>query len=133
MNESTFDNTANETSLDSSIEINVTYAVVIPVACILTIVGNLGTIYAFRKLPELWDKPSDMLILSLSCADLMTGLIVLPLFTPMLATPGYWPFGETTCRVLASCSEVLSISSVYTSHLYQYCFRLAMVYDMGCN
>ena len=86
-------NTSNETSWDNKVEINVAYAVVIPTVCILTIIGNLGTIYAFWKLPELLEKPSEMLILSLSCADLLNGLIVMPSFAPVWITPGYWPFG----------------------------------------
>ena len=57
LNESFFDYTANETSLDNKVEIKVeikiAYLIVIPIVCILTIIGNLGTIYAFVKLPEL--------------------------------------------------------------------------------
>ena len=117
MNESTFNNTANETSfsLDSSFEINVTYAVAISIVCILTIVGNLGTINAFRKLPELLDKPSEMLILSLSCSDLVIGLICIPFVaTPLWFTTGTWPFGETACRAITFCADVFCISSLYT-------------------
>ena len=101
----------NETSKDSKIEVNWAYAVAIPMVCILTVIGNLGTMNAFRKLPELWEKPCEMLILSLSCADLMTGLLVLPP-APQWITPGYWPFGEIHCRIIIACSNISSMASI---------------------
>ena len=99
MNESSFDSTANDTSSDSKVEVNVAFAVAIPIICILTVIGNLGTINAFRKIPELWEKPSELLILSLSCSDLMVGLTAVPTFAPQWITPGYFPFGENYCRI----------------------------------
>ena len=108
------DYTSNETSWDNELEINVAYAVVIPTVCILTIIGNLGTLYAFWKLPELLEKPSEMLILSLSCADLLNGLIVFPSFAPVWITPGYWPFGEIYCRFIVFCGATVIVAGLYT-------------------
>ena len=113
LNESNLDSTANETSFDSKVEVNLAYAVAIPIVCILTVIGNLGTINAFRKLPELWDKPSEMLILSLACADLMTGMIVLPSFAPLWITPGYFPFGENFCRFAVFCGDLSIVAGLY--------------------
>ena len=52
---------------------NLFFAIFIPILCFLITIGNLGTIIAFWKLPSLRDKPSELLILSLSCADFITG------------------------------------------------------------
>ena len=113
LNESSFDSTVNETSPDSKVEVNVAYAVAVPIVSILTVIGNLGTINAFRKLPELWEKPSEMLILSLSCADLITGLIVLPSRAPTWITPGYWPYGENFCRFTVFCETITVIAGLH--------------------
>ena len=55
------------------IQINIAYAIVVPIIIVIGTVFNLTTILAFWKMPGLRDKPSDLLILNLSVVDLITG------------------------------------------------------------
>ncbi len=80
---------------------NITFAIVIPILCFSAIAGNLLIIICFWKLPSLREKPSDFLILNLSIVDLITGLVTIPLFSPLYIIRGYWPLGENGCRLLA--------------------------------
>ena len=80
--------------------------VIIPV----TIVGNLTTIMAFIKVRSLREKPSDLLILALSCADLGTGFALVMLF-PVTAI-GYWPWGEIGCQVYVWFANICVFSGV---------------------
>lgn len=86
--------------IDETIKINLFYAILVAVVCFLTVIGNSATIYAFWKVPGLREKPSEFLILNLSVADLMTGLLAIPLVSPMYITPGNWPLGESGCRFI---------------------------------
>ena len=78
--------------------------VIIPV----TIVGNLATIMAFIKVRSLREKPSDLLILALSCADLGTGFAML---FPVTAI-GYWPWGEIGCQIYVWFANICVFSGV---------------------
>ena len=86
-------------SNQTAVTVNVFYAIVIPLTSLVATTLNIATIYAFWKLPKLRHKPSEVLILNLSCADLLTGIIVLPLASPLYITPGAWPFGEVGCQM----------------------------------
>ena len=90
-------------------EINLFYLIFIPTICFLIILGNSATIVAFWKLPSLRNKPSDLLILHLSITDLITGLFVIPIFSPNYITPGHWPLGELGCRFIAGPPYNISI------------------------
>ena len=111
---SDMDYTTNETIWDDKIDISIPYAVAFPIVCILTVVGNLGTIYAFWKVPELWGKPSEMLILNLSFADLVIGTLYAPLYAPTYITPGHWPSGEITCRIAVFGAVFGSVAGNFT-------------------
>ena len=89
--------TGNQTDVD--VTVNVFYAIVIPLTSLVATGLNIATIYAFWRLPKLRHKPSEVLILNLSCADLLTGMLVLPLASPLYITPGAWPFGEVGCQI----------------------------------
>ena len=80
-------------------EVNIPYAVFLPVLVLITVMMNTGTIVAFWKLPRLYENPSELLILNLACSDLLTGLIVLPLASPLYITPNRWPTGEIGCAI----------------------------------
>ena len=96
----------NSTDNGSVQDVNIFYAIFIPIFCVVTSFANLATIIAFCKVPELWERPSEVLILSLSCADFGTGLLVLPLFSPMYITPGSYPFGENICALFVFLLDV---------------------------
>ena len=100
--------------IDDKVTLSLSYVhiVLLPVFSLLTILANLATVYAFIKDRSLREKPSDLLILSLSGSDLMMGLIVLPLASPNMMLNGYWPFGESICRVMNVVSAMSSESSL---------------------
>ena len=69
-------------------------------SCIITVlvlVGNITTVVAFWKVPLLREKPSNLLILNLTCADLGVG------FSLLMVTPGrfvgHWLWGKTGCQI----------------------------------
>ncbi|XP_072030461.1 neuropeptide Y receptor type 1-like [Amphiura filiformis] len=95
------------------LEVNIFYAVFIPVLILLTVTGNIAILVAFWKMPSLREKPSELLILNLSCVDLSTGLIVLPYWSPVYITPGTWPFGEVGCRILATFNNTTVHASLF--------------------
>ena len=64
---------------------------------LLTLAGNFATMAAFYKVRSLREKPGDLYILNLSCADFFTGVFFLPM-VPVHAT-GNWPWGKTMCQV----------------------------------
>ena len=84
---------------DVEININIGYAIFVPVLILVTTAMNIGTIAAFWKIPTLRDKPSELLILNLACSDLLTGLIVIPLASNLYITPNWWPAGEIGCAI----------------------------------
>lgn len=99
---------------DTPFEINILYAIFIPLLSFFTIVGNLLILLAFWKVPSLRDKPSELLILNLSCIDLITGSVVLPFWAPVYITPGYWPFGEIGCLLAVIPVNITIHASLYT-------------------
>ena len=80
-------------------EVNIPYAIFLSLLVIIAVIMNTGTIVAFWKLPTLYENPSELLILNLACSDLLTGLIVLPLASPLYITPNRWPTGEIGCAI----------------------------------
>ena len=110
--------TGNATTLaplvtgSGGIDVNLFYAVFHPFLALVTVIGNLLTIIAFWKEPRLRERPSDLLIPSLAWIDLGTGLIVLPLQSPLYIVPGNWPIGEIGCKVLVVTSNFCLISSL---------------------
>ena len=83
-----------------AVQVNVFYAIFIPTLIIVSTIMNLATIAAFWKLPSLREKPSELFLLNLSCADLLlTGMVLLPFGSFVTSTLGYWPTGENGCIV----------------------------------
>ena len=73
--------------VEVEVDLNIGYAIFVPVLILTTTAMNIGTIAAFWKIPTLRDKPSELLILNLACSDLLTGLIVIPLASNLYITP----------------------------------------------
>ncbi|XP_072028157.1 adenosine receptor A3-like [Amphiura filiformis] len=103
---------SNESLEDASdtISVNYFFAIFIPTLCFLICIGNLGTIVAFWKVPRLREKPGELLILSLSCADFITGFIIIPLASPLYIIPGY-------CLCMISIDRFLLVSKEYSRYL----------------
>ena len=89
---------ANSTDKDD-VEVDVFFAFLLPTLGLIAILLNSATILAFWRLARLREKPSELLILNLSFSDLLTGLAVIPLWSPVYITPAHWPLGENGCRV----------------------------------
>ena len=78
-----------------AVEPNANYTATMAILSLLTIFANLGTILAFWQDQTLRDKPSDLLILSLSFVDFLQGLIVMP----MIIVASYLVLGEVGCQM----------------------------------
>ena len=89
-------NNSTSTTTDD-VQINIFYAIFIPSLSFSTVLGNILIMVAFWKVPGLRDKPSELLILNLSCMDSLTGLQLL-YYSPLFIA-GHWPFGEFGCRI----------------------------------
>ncbi|XP_072039227.1 D(5)-like dopamine receptor [Amphiura filiformis] len=75
-----------------------------------TLLGNAGTIVAFYKVRGLREKPSDLFILSLSCADLLMGCVIT--FTVPTYALGYWAWGKTMCQLFATLANIAVIAGI---------------------
>ncbi|XP_022081354.1 muscarinic acetylcholine receptor DM1-like [Acanthaster planci] len=80
---------------------------------IITLAGNILTICAFVSNILLRQKPSNLLLLSLSCSDLVVGATGLPM-AAIHTGLGYWPLGKAGCITLAFCSVVGVSAGMYT-------------------
>ncbi|XP_072037142.1 beta-1 adrenergic receptor-like [Amphiura filiformis] len=83
--------------MDKGSNLLILYVVVVSIIAILTLIGNIATIVAFTKVSVLRQKPSNLLILNLSCADLGVGLIQI-YHLPLIAMKP-WPYGKYGCQL----------------------------------
>ncbi|XP_072016311.1 D(1A) dopamine receptor-like [Amphiura filiformis] len=90
---------STENATSDRLEVDIGFAIFLPIFILVTTVMNLGTIIAFWKMPSLREKPSELLILNLACSDIITGVFVLPLASPLYIIPNQWPFGEIGCAI----------------------------------
>ena len=90
-------NTSNSST--GSVTINIHFAVLVPLVSLLIMTSNMAIIIAFRKIPSLLERPSELLILNLAFADFLTGL-ALTLDSPSLIISGSWPFKAYGCRLV---------------------------------
>ncbi|XP_033646796.1 5-hydroxytryptamine receptor-like [Asterias rubens] len=88
-------------------------ATLLSLATIMTVFGNFGTLAAFVSDPSLHQKPSNLLLVSLSVADLLMGLIVLPLRVVETAL-GYWPLKEELCMVEVFFADIALTVAIFT-------------------
>ena len=91
-------------------DINLTFAVFLSSIIILIVLSNLATIIAFWKERTLREKPSDLMLLSLSVADLCDGFYI-TLLSPIFIM-GYWPLGELGCKLLVIGGDVFIFESL---------------------
>ena len=71
---------------------------------IFTVFGNLLVLYAIRTEKRL-RTVSNLFILSLAFADLVVGLVVMPLSAANIIT-GQWPFSFLICQIWLSIDYV---------------------------
>ena len=90
--------TTTENDIDGPLPLeSYLYGLFMSVLILLTVAGNFGTIMAFWKVRSLREKPSDLLILSLSIANLGVG-ISLVFLIPLIAF-GKWTWGKLICQL----------------------------------
>ena len=80
---------------------------------IVTTAGNVIVLLAILRAKHLMSTISKIFISSLACADLLTGVIVMPL-TVFLTISGIWNFGQIMCDIYNSISMVSAIASLET-------------------
>ncbi|XP_071792575.1 5-hydroxytryptamine receptor 4-like [Asterias amurensis] len=83
---------------------SVALASVLSLLSLVTITGNLLTITAFVTDASLRKKPSNLFILSLSCADLLVGFVI-PIGVGELICSS-WRFGEIGCQLDSFTSNI---------------------------
>ncbi|XP_072021286.1 5-hydroxytryptamine receptor 7-like [Amphiura filiformis] len=96
-----------------SFEVNIFYAILLPLLILVAVAMNLITIAAFWKMPILREEPSELLILNLACSDLLTGITVLPLVSPLYITPGNWPIGQFGCGTVVFFMNLSTSGSLF--------------------
>ncbi|PAA49272.1 hypothetical protein BOX15_Mlig006460g1 [Macrostomum lignano] len=75
-----------------------------------TFFGNVLVVMAVALVKKL-QNPSNLLIVSLACSDLLVGLLVLP-FAIIYQLMNYFPFPEEICNFWTSCDVLLCTSSI---------------------
>ena len=77
----------------------IVYAIITGIIIVLNLIANTATIIAFCKVPGLRMKPSDLLILNLSIADLGMGCLQAYFCLPQTQILRFWPFGKVGCQI----------------------------------
>jgi hypothetical protein len=87
-------------------------AVLFTCICLLTIFGNVLVVVAVCTKKYL-RNPTGYLIVSLACADLIVGLVVMPLNSLFEMTRHTWLLGLTVCDIFHAMDILASTSSIW--------------------
>ncbi|XP_072021409.1 trace amine-associated receptor 7g-like [Amphiura filiformis] len=79
--------------------IDILFYILIWTLWFITITGNVLTLTVFVRDRQLRSKAANLLILNLSCADLLIGINSLTMTNLMRHFNGYWVFGEVLCKI----------------------------------
>ncbi|XP_072037153.1 octopamine receptor beta-2R-like [Amphiura filiformis] len=99
--------------MDLASNLHILYVVAGSIMAIVTLICNMATVVAFFKVSFLRQKPSNLLILNLSCADLGVGLILVCNFPQVFVKPGV--YGKYGCQLFNFLANLFVSSGMVTT------------------
>ncbi|XP_066266320.1 beta-3 adrenergic receptor-like [Branchiostoma lanceolatum] len=90
-------------------ELKATFVSLIDLGLVL---GNIFVVVVILRSPSLRNY-TGFLTVSLACADMLPGLLVIP-FSVRPAWTGHWTYGETLCMVTTYFSSVCALASTFS-------------------
>ena len=104
---------------------SLTIVVILSILVFTTIAGNILVLVAAATSERLKQQKSTAFIVSLACADLMMGAVIMPFYISITYI-GYWLFGRFFCQLYLVCTilatnrlTLLFISSAQGNYFLQ--------------